>query len=163
MRRSVLLLALAVVGVALAAATFRVSDRLSASRLAANTDDLDWLRMEFRLNDQDLARVRQLHDGYLPECHSYCLRIANARRELQNALSSGTNVSATVEAKLKEIGALRAECQTAMLRHFAEVSRVMPPAQGQRYLAEMQRLTLGTHEAIENSMSSPPFPAHAHH
>jgi|SRR6266542_2358307 len=164
MRRSVLLLsALAIIGVALAAATFRLGDHISATHLAARTDDLDWLRMEFRLNDQDLARIRQLHDGYLPECHSFCLRIAASKRELQDALSPGTNVSVTVEEKLKEIAILRAQCQTAMLRHFVEVSRVMPPDQGRRYLAEMQRLTLGTHESIENSMSSPPSPAHVHH
>ena len=31
--------------------------------------------------------------------------------------------------------------------------KVMPPEQGKRYLAEMQRLTLGAHEQIEQSMS----------
>jgi hypothetical protein len=35
---------------------------------AQSTDDLDWLRMEFRLSDADLAKVRQLHEGYLPIC-----------------------------------------------------------------------------------------------
>ncbi len=40
-----------------------------------------------------------------------------------------------------------------MLAHFYEVSQAMPPEQGRRYLAEMQRLTLGFHEQIENTMS----------
>ena len=40
-----------------------------------------------------------------------------------------------------------------MLQHFAEVSQTMPPEQGRRYLAEMQRITLGLHEQTEQSMS----------
>jgi hypothetical protein len=40
-----------------------------------------------------------------------------------------------------------------MLRHFIAVSQAMPPEQGQRYLAEMKQLTLGTNELMEQSMS----------
>jgi hypothetical protein len=52
-----------------------------------------------------------------------------------------------------ELCELRARCQLEMLRHFVEVSQAMPPDQGKRYLAEMQRITLGFHEQIEQSMS----------
>ena len=38
-----------------------------------------------------------------------------------------------------------------------------PPEQGRRYLAEMQRLTLGFHEQIEQSMSQSPAHEHGHH
>jgi hypothetical protein len=37
----------------------------------------------------------------------------------------------------------------------------MPPAQGERYLAEMKRLTLGEHEQVEQSMSG--TQGHEHH
>jgi hypothetical protein len=164
MRRPFLILAAAIlVGAALAAGGFRLGDHLCATRMAPSTDDLAWLRMEFRLTDQEMARIRQLHEGYLPQCHGICARIAASKRELHEALGPGTNVSAEVEARLKEIALLRAQCQTAMLRHFVEVSRAMPPEQGRRYLAEMQRLTLGAHESIEDSMSSPKSSPHDHH
>jgi hypothetical protein len=50
-----------------------------------------------------------------------------------------------------------------MLGHFYEVSQAMPPEQGRRYLAEMQRLTLGFHEQIENTMSPDSSSPHGHH
>jgi hypothetical protein len=49
-----------------------------------------------------------------------------------------------------------------MLQHFREVSQVMPPEQGRRYLAEMQRLTLGFHEQIERTMSPAATDPHGH-
>jgi hypothetical protein len=114
------------------------------------------------LNDAELARVRQLHDGYLPICREFCERIDARKRELQALLASPANANATVEQKLIEVGTVRAQCQAAMLQHFREVSQVMPPEQGRRYLAEMQRLTLGFHEQIERTMSPAATDPHGH-
>jgi hypothetical protein len=49
-----------------------------------------------------------------------------------------------------------------MLQHFINVSQAMPPEQGRRYLAEMQKLTLGFHEEIEQSMSKSAGDMHGH-
>ena len=148
------------------AAAFLAGQRLAvqwcAQHMARPTDDLAWLRLEFRLNDAELARVRQLHNGYLPKCGEFCERIDVRKRELQAMLASGTNTSATLEQKLIEIGTLRAQCQAAMLQHFRDVSQVMPAEQGRRYLSEMQRLTLGFHEQIERTMPSDASSPHGH-
>ena len=64
--------------------------------------------------------------------------------------------------KLSAIAALRAQCQAQMLRHFVAVSEAMPPEQGRRYLAEIKRLTLGSHEQVEQSMNTG-TPGHEHH
>lgn len=162
MKRSALILMLAL---AASAAVF-VGSYLVAQRLCVrhvvSTDELDWLRQEFRLGEAELARVRALHQGYLPRCAEMCARIAAKKQELEQVLAGQTNVSATAEQQLSELGALRAQCQTEMLRHFVEVSQAMPPEQGRRYLAEMQRVTLGTHEQIEQSMSDSAGHAHGH-
>jgi hypothetical protein len=150
------------VGAAVFAAAYQLSHRLCAGKITAN-DDLAWLRQEFQLGEAELARVRTLHDGYLPRCAEMCRQIAAKKRDLEQVLARETNVNAAVEQKLSELGALRAQCQTEMLRHFAEVSQAMPPEQGRRYLAEMQRITLGTHEQIERSMSDSAGQAHGHH
>ncbi len=163
MRRPLLIL---VVMLLAGAAAFFGGQRLVAywcvKHMARPTDDLDWLRLEFRLNDTELARVRQLHDGYLPKCREFCERIDARKGELQALLASPTNAATTVEQKLIEVGTVRAQCQAAMLQHFREVSQVMPPEQGQRYLAEMQRLTLGFHEQIERTMSPAATDPHGH-
>jgi len=163
MRRSVfIIVAVALATAAIFLAAFHLGGRLCRAHLAKTTDDLDWLRLEFRLSDAELARIRQLHEGYLPKCRSYCARIAAKKGELQALLDGGTNVSGEIEQKLGDIVALRAQCQAEMLRHFTEVSHAMPPEQGRRYLAEMRRLTLGFHEQIEQSMSHPHADGHGH-
>ena len=164
MRRSLLLmLGLLLAGMGIVLGSFHVGARLSNSGLRRPVDDLEWLRLEFHLNEREMADIRALHKSYLPVCRSYCDRIAAAKAELLQALGPGTNVPPRVDQKLAEIGMLRAQCQAAMLRHFAEVSRLMPQSQGERYLAEMQRLALGAHEQIEQSMSVSPSAAHEHH
>lgn len=162
MKRSLTIVALALcVATATFAASYLIAQRLCA-RHVVQADDLAWLRQEFSLNDADLARVRKLHEGYLPKCAEMCGRIAAKKQELEQALAGQTNLTTAAEKNLSELGALRAQCQTEMLRHFVEVSQAMPPEQGKRYLAQMQRLTLGFHEQIEQSMSKDGH-AHGHH
>lgn len=163
MRRPLLLL---VVLLLAGAAAFFGGQRLGAhwcgKHMARPTDDLDWLRLQFCLSDAELARVRQLHDGYLPKCREFCERIDARKRELRALLASPTNATAAIEQKLIEVGTVRAQCQAAMLHHFREVSQVMPAEPGRRYLAEMQRLTLGFHEEMERTMSPAASDVHGH-
>jgi hypothetical protein len=144
------------------AASYVIAQRLCA-RHVVSADELDWLRQEFRLGEAELARVRALHQGYLPKCAEMCARIAAKKQEVETTLAGATNLTDEARQKLSELGTLRAQCQAQMLEHFAEVSQAMPPEQGRRYLAEMQRITLGTHEQIERSMSDSAGQAHGHH
>lgn len=162
MKRPLAIVALAICVATLAFVTsFLIAQQICARRFV-QADDLEWLRREFSLNETDLARVRKLHEGYLPKCAEMCGRIAAKKQELEQALAGQTNVTAAAVQNLSELGALRAQCQTEMLRHFVEVSQAMPPEQGRRYLTEMQRLTLGFHEQIEQSMSKDGH-VHGHH
>jgi len=164
MKRSPVIVLLALVaGVVIFAASYVLAQRVCAKHVASSADELDWLREEFRLGNAEMLRVRELHAGYLPKCAEMCQRIAAKKAELESTLAGATNFTATAEQELTELAALRAQCQAQMLRHFVEVSQAMPPEQGQRYLAEMQRLTLGFHEQIEQSMSGSADHAHGHH
>jgi small-conductance mechanosensitive channel len=156
-RSLVMLLGALALGAALFAGSYFVSQR--ACLMTRSADDLNWLRVEFHLSDAEMARVRKLHEGYMPQCAKMCALIAAKSAEVQTALGNGTNVTVEAQKKLTELGELRAQCQTQMLRHFIEVSQAMPPEQGQRYLAEMKKLTLDFHEEIEQSMSA----GHEHH
>ena len=162
-RPSFIVLLALVVGAAVFAAAYQFSQRLCVKQIAQSSDDLEWLQQEFQLGDDELAKVRTLHEGYLPQCAEMCRQIAAKKREVETALAGTTNITPAAEQKLAELGTLRAQCQAQMLEHFAEVSQAMPPEQGRRYLAEMQRITLGTHEQIERSMSDSAGQAHGHH
>jgi len=150
-RSLVILLGALALGAAVFASSYFVSQR--ACLITRSADDLSWLRDEFHLSDAEMARVRQLHEGYMPQCAKMCALIAAKSAEIQTALGNRTNVTAEAQKKLTELGELRAQCQAQMIQHFVTVSQAMPPEQGQRYLAEMKRLTLGSHEEIEQSMS----------
>jgi hypothetical protein len=91
-----------------------------------------------------------------------CAKIATKKQELDSALGSGTNLTPEVQTKMSELGVLRNQCQMQMLQHFIMVSQTMPPAQGQRYLAEMKRVTLGLHEQTEQRMSGETGHEHQH-
>ncbi len=154
MNRSLLILlgALAL-GSAVFAGSYFASQRTCMRCQAEPKDELAWLRTEFHLNDTEMARIRQLHEGYKPKCAEMCAQIAAKKRELESVLGNGMNLTAEAQAKLNELGALRAQCQAQMIQHFVSVSQTMPPKEGQRYLAEMKRVTLGLHEQTEQTMS----------
>ena len=154
MNRSLaILLGSLALAVAVFAGSYFVSQRACVTTMTRSADDLSWLRDEFHLSDIEMARVRQLHEGYMPQCAKMCALIAAKQSEVQTALGNETNVTAEAQKKLTELGELRAQCQAQMIRHFIEVSQAMPPEQGQRYLAAMKKITLGAHEEIEQSMS----------
>lgn len=138
-----------------------VAQRTTVMCCTNPADDLTWLRTEFHLSDSEMARIRKLHEGYLPQCEEICAKIAAKKNELGTLLGNDTNLTAEAQVKLSEIADLRTQCQTQMLKHFAAVSQAMPPEQGRRYLDEMRRLTLGNHEQTEQSMSGKP--GHEHH
>ena len=152
-RSLVILLGSLALGAAIFAGSYFTAQRAIVMCCAKPADDLGWLQMEFHLGDAEMARIRELHEGYLPKCAEMCAKIAAAKRELDSLVGTGTNLTVEAQGKLNEIATLRAQCQAQMLEHFVSVSQAMPPEQGQRYLAEMKRLTLGTHELMEQSMS----------
>ena len=163
MRRSlIILLAIGLASAAIVGLTSALARHLCAQHLVRLGDDLAWFRREFRLSQSETDRIHQLHEGYLPKCREMCERIAASKKGLQAALAAGQGLTPQAEQKLAEVGALRAQCQAQMLRHFHEVSHAMPPEQGRRYLAEMQRLTLGFHAQIEDTMASGGPSPHGH-
>lgn len=162
MRRPLfILLGVLAVGAAVFAGSFYLTRQVCVMQMSNPADDLNWLRQEFQLNDAEMTRIRQLHEGYMPKCADMCARIAAKKQEVDGALAGATNVSSVAAQKLVELAELRARCQTQMLQHFVDVSHAMTPEQGRRYLAEMQRVTLGFHEQIEQSMSD--HAGHEHH
>ncbi|MGD0251437.1 MAG: periplasmic heavy metal sensor [Verrucomicrobiota bacterium] len=160
-RSLVIVLGALALGAAVFAGSYFAGQRACVAGMTRSADDLSWLRDEFHLSDAEMARIRQLHEGYLPQCAKMCALLAAKKSEVQTALADGTNVTTGAQQKLIELGELRARCQAEMLRHFIAVSQAMPPEQGRRYLVEMQRLTLGFHEEIEQSMT--PAAGHEHH
>ena len=87
---------------------------------ARENDAMAWLRAEFHLDAAQFAAIQQLHDEYSRVCAGHCAAIMAARER---------------KAPPAEVAALEQTCVDAMTAHFRRVAALMPPAEGQRYLA----------------------------
>ncbi len=109
--------------------------------LQSRQPELVWIKQEFKMSDAAFARLSQLHEAYLPQCRERCRVIRQTNDKLGQLLATTSDVTPEIESALAERAKMRSECQTAMLKHFFEVSRTMPPEQGRRYLAWVQEQT----------------------
>ena len=83
-------------------------------------DAMTWLRAEFRMNDGQFAAIKKLHDEYREVCAGHCAAIMAAEKR---------------GAPRAEVATLEKICVDAMTAHFRRVAALMPPGQGERYLA----------------------------
>lgn len=142
MRRGLLILGCGLIAAGLAYACFyHIGTAKSREWLNSPQPELVWLKQEYRLSDEEFARISQLHNAYLPKCAERCRRIAEMNRQLEQAFGEATEVTPAIKTLLAERADMRVMCQTEMLEHFFEVSRTMPAEQGRRYLAWVQSTT----------------------
>ena len=136
MKKGVLILVFGLLAAAAAyGCVYFVCTSSARSLRQSDKPELAWLKEEFRLSDAEFRRVSELHVAYLPQCRDMCREIDAQNVKLQTLLSGATNMTPEITAALTESSRLRSECQTMMLRHFFQVSQMMPPEQGRRYLA----------------------------
>lgn len=111
--------------------------------------ELEWLRREFALSDAEFEKVSALHRDYRPTCEKLCARVADARDRVRQLVLAGGPVTPEIEAAFREEGALRAECQSAMLGHLHQTASLLPPDKARAYLEAMLPELLGATGASE--------------
>lgn len=99
--------------------------------------ELDWLRSELKVSEEQMARINDLHVAYHPVCEELAHRLEASHRRLNGLTDTATSVSPELEEALKEHGSLHVECQKAMLKHFYETAACLSPEQARRYLDTM--------------------------
>lgn len=123
--------------------SFAISQRVCRACVAEPPGGLHWLQNEYHLNNGEMARIQKLHNDYLTQCDAMCRMVTAKQQEVEAALNNATNINPVAQQKLDDLAACRAHCQSQMLQYFVNVSQAMPPDQGRRYLADMERNTLG--------------------
>jgi hypothetical protein len=101
-------------------------------------EPLGWMRQEFHLNDAQLAQVKKLEDDYAPRCKYMCDQIEQSHKSLTSLIMTHGNMSPEVKAALQKDADVQQQCRMDMLNHVYDISKVMPPAEGKRYLQMMQ-------------------------
>jgi hypothetical protein len=134
-------------GVALAACAaafgifYALNDDEAMHRAAREGDAMAWLKMEFHLDDGQFAAIKKLHDDYGIVCAQHCTMITNARQR---------------SAPQDELARLEKLCVDSMTDHFSRVAKLMPAAQGERYLATVLPLIPGYAHAGPPTMQATP-------
>ncbi|MEQ1748769.1 MAG: periplasmic heavy metal sensor [Prosthecobacter sp.] len=105
--------------------------------------ELEWLHHEFKLTDEQFAKVREKHLAYRPTCEALCLKMAASRKKVQALAQAGSIATPEMEAALQEQATVAAECHKAMLKHLHETASVMSPEQARQYLDAMLPQIIG--------------------
>src|SRR4029434_8395152 len=117
MRRGLLILALGLVGAALAyCCVYLMGTATPRALMQSAQPELAWLKQTLNLGDAQFTRISQLHARYLPQCKERCQRIDELNDTLSTTLASATQVTPEVEKLLSERAQIRASCQTEMLK-----------------------------------------------
>ncbi|MBK9991015.1 MAG: hypothetical protein IPP19_09840 [Verrucomicrobia bacterium] len=97
-------------------------------------DALLWLRCEFKLPAEKMARIAQMHEAYQGTCEDHCRKIREARMELRKLRDAKASASELAAAEGKS-NAAALICITSLETHLREIASVMGGDDGSRYLA----------------------------
>lgn len=96
-------------------------------------DSLQWLRHEFKLTPEQIARIEKLHADYHGVCEGHCRAIMETREKIAALRSSGASQT-ELEAANEQAIALDVECRNSVREHVRTVAGVIGGEQGERYL-----------------------------
>ena len=138
-RRGLLILLIALVSAIAGYAIYYGSATAKAkAMLREPAGEMEWLRREFRLSDEEFARIEKMHREYAPTCAAMCEKIARSNERLDALISASKTPTPEVRAALHESTVVQEECRQAMLGHVYAVCGEMSPEQGARYLKMMK-------------------------
>ena len=114
-----------------------LSEKRAAHDGQSQLPALDWLRQEFKLTDEQFAKVSERHLAYRPTCEELCARVMASYAKLKKLASVGKQVSPELKAALQEHAHLHMECQSAMFNHLYQTAACLSPDQARLYLDAM--------------------------
>lgn len=126
------------------------------SIIKSPSPELAWLKQEYQLDNEQYVRVCESYAAYHPKCMEMCREIDAQNAHLKTLLAATNVVTPEIRQALTDQSMLRAKCESNMLNYFYQVSQAMPPEQGKRYLAWVQRKTLiSSPMAAKNQNNNP--------
>lgn len=111
--------------------------QLRQNVLVDNLPELEWVRGELGLSNEQFEKVRELHVDYRPECVEMCDRIHKAHARLVQASREADGLTPELKAAIEHHARVQAECREAMLAHLYETAAVLDETQANHYLKLM--------------------------
>ena len=144
MSRSLLATLALLVGMAAFSGGVWLSTKKARSLESHSHRELEWLRHEFGLGDEQFRRVAELHLAFMPRCDALCDEIMAKGDELSRMVLASGGVTPEIERALDEAGRLHVRARQEVLDHLYAVSGEMPTPQAERYVRMMLPLIIDT-------------------
>jgi hypothetical protein len=120
----------------LAATGFQVTRHLQHDMPTRESIGLEWLRREYQVSDEAHEKIIQLHQEYFSRCDAMCAEMIEAHRPSSLRRRSKPSTSSP-EARIQREKAICERCLNNMIGHLREVSALMTPEQGRRFLSDI--------------------------
>lgn len=134
MIRNIIILVLSVALLAcLYSGVFRMVTADAEKAMTAELPELEWLRREYALSDEQFAEIRSRHMAHDVICQKLCYDLVIAQKKLDTAIANSPEMSSEVQMALSEWTAQRKICREAAISHMYEISSVLAPEQGADY------------------------------
>lgn len=100
------------------------------------TDTLTWLRTEFDLSPEQLARIEASHAAYSLVCAEHCESILKQRATVAT-LQAQQAAPEQIQAAMEEARQIDAHCTASVEAHVREIAALIGGEQGERYLQKV--------------------------
>ncbi len=107
--------------------------------MTAESPELEWLRREYQVTDEQFAEIRRRHEAHDIICKELCLGLVGAQNKLDAAIAASPEMGAEVTGALEAWSDQREICRQAAIEHMYAISSVMEPAQAVRYRERIYR------------------------
>lgn len=152
-------LAVVALGVLAGGASYLCFHHTMSVSAGQSHDSLMWVRHEFKLSGEKLAKVEALHEAYESVCAEHCIAIADARKELKR-LQNADASPAEIKSAADKAKAIDARCIASTEAHIKEVAALIGGEEGRRYLSiVLPRVVMFDH-AGPASLDLHPTPTH---
>ena len=118
---------------------YRMMTADAEEAMAADRPELEWLRREYSLSNQQFTEIQARHEQHDVICLEVCMGLVNAQKRLEAAVVAFPEMGAEVDEALADWEAQRGLCRKAALRHMYDVSAVMAPEQAAAYRLRIYR------------------------
>jgi len=101
--------------------------------MTADRPELEWLRREYQISDEQFAEIRRRHEAHDVICKQLCLGLVEAQENLDQAIAASPEMGPEVAQALEAWSHQREVCRQAAIEHMYSISSVMDAAQAVRY------------------------------
>ena len=110
--------------------------------MKAEHPELEWLRYEYELTDQQYSVIRAKHEAHDVVCRELCRDFVKAQKRLDAAIAKNPGLTPEVKEALAAWTAQRERCREATIAHMYDVSSVMDDEDAVRYRERIFRLLI---------------------